>query len=356
MVEAAPEAMLVADPLGMIRYSNARFSRMFGYAAEDIVGHSVSLLLAPSDGGAAQADADRPSASRLEEFLAENAHHEGRRRDGTHFPISVSSSPVELNVGAAVLCVVRDVTEERQALAVLKYVGEQLRERNTELEQFTYHASHDLKEPLRSISAFVELLRETLDGSPDETTVDALHFIGDGVQRMTELVQDLLEYSRSGQVGDFERVNLNECVNEALANLRARIEATDAQIEVAPLPQLTARRLDMRQLFQNLIGNAMKFQPQGRRPQIRVAAQACGEQWRIRVEDNGIGIPDGQAQSIFKPFVRLHDRRDFEGTGIGLAHCQKIVERHEGRIWAEAATEQGAVLLVELPGESDELF
>ena len=112
----------------------------------------------------------------------------------------------------------------------------------------------------------------------------------------------------------------------------------------------------MRQLFQNLIGNAMKFQPQGRRPQIRVAAQACGEQWRIRVEDNGIGIPDGQAQSIFKPFVRLHDRRDFEGTGIGLAHCQKIVERHEGRIWAEAATEQGAVLLVELPGESDELF
>ncbi len=338
LLDATPEAIAVADPAGRILFTNDELQRVFGYAAEDLLGKAVDTLVV---GGPGMASSEN-LLSRLERFVSANNTLDGLRKDGTEFPIEVSSSTVRLGTGPVVICVIRDVTEQRQALHVLQYIGEELRARNKDLEQFTYLASHDLKEPLRSISSFVELLKQTLAGSPDATTVQALTFIGDGVERMTQLVQDLLEFSRTGHVGSFEDIDLNEVMDDVRSNLTARLKGSNAVLDVGPLPTIKARENDMRLLFQNLVSNAAKFQPAGRTPHIVVSAEHQDGEWLFHIKDNGIGIDPQEAEAIFRPFHRLHDRESFEGTGIGLAHCQKIVERHDGRIWVTPNSDKGS--------------
>ena len=335
-LDTLPEAALVVSPQGGILQCNARLNRMFGYAKNELVGKTVNFLVK------AQEDAPAGETIRLEQFIKADGNLDGLRKDGTDFPMEVVSSPVPLGTVPAVVCVVRDVTEHRQALTVMQYIGEELRARNKELEQFTYLASHDLKEPLRSISSFVQLLQETLAGTIDETTVAALTFIGDGVERMTQLVQDLLEYSREGVVGGFDAVDMNQVLDEVRSNLTAQLDDTGAELHSSELPTVRARHGDMLQLLQNLVSNAAKFQPAGSRPEIRVSANQGEHEWEFIVADNGIGIPKTELGNIFRPFQRLHDRGTYEGTGIGLAHCQKIIERHAGRIWVESEEGQGA--------------
>lgn len=335
-LDTLPEAALVVSPQGRILQSNARLNRMFGYAKDELVGETVNFLV--------KAKEDRPAGeiTRLEQFIKADGELDGRRQDGTDFPMEVVSSPVPLGTVPAVVCVVRDVTEHRQALTVMQYIGEELRARNKELEQFTYLASHDLKEPLRSIASFVQLLQETLEGTIDDTTVAALTFIGEGVERMTQLVQDLLEYSREGVVGGFDTVDMNTVMAEVRSNLTALLDETGSTLHCADLPTVRARHGDMLQLMQNLVSNAAKFHAAGVAPEIRISAKAAEHEWEFVVADNGIGIPEAELSNIFRPFQRLHDRESYEGTGIGLAHCQKIIERHSGRIWVESAPGQGA--------------
>lgn len=339
LLDATPEAIAVADPSGHILFVNQELQRIFGYASQELHGKPVDTLLV---GGVEKSDTEKNLSSRLEHFVAANNSLDGLRKDGTEFPIEVSSSSVRLGTGPVVVCVIRDVTEQRQALNVLQYIGEELRSRNKDLEQFTYLASHDLKEPLRSISSFVDLLKDALDASPDATTVQALRFIGDGVERMTQLVHDLLEFSRTGHVGDFKEVNLNGIMDDVRSNLTARLNDSNATLEVGPMPVVKARANDMRLLFQNLVSNAAKFQPADRAPHIEVSAEHGEGEWLFHVKDNGIGIDPKEAKAIFRPFHRLHDRETFEGTGIGLAHCQKIVERHDGRIWVTPNPDNGS--------------
>ncbi len=339
LLDAAPEAIAVADPSGRILLVNGELQRMFGYTGAELIGKPVDKLLV---GSIDMASSSESFLSKLEHFVAANNTLDGQRKDGTEFPIEVASSTVRLGSGPVVICVIRDVTEQRQALHVLQYIGEELRARNKDLEQFTYLASHDLKEPLRSISSFVDLLKTTLEGSPDETTVQALTFIGNGVERMTQLVHDLLEFSRTGHVGDFQEVDLNAVMDDVRSNLTARLQSSGAILEVGPLPTIKARANDMRLLFQNLVSNAAKFQPEGRTPHIEISATHQNSEWLFAIKDNGIGIAKEDAEAIFRPFHRLHDRESFEGTGIGLAHCQKIVERHDGRIWVEPNRDNGS--------------
>jgi len=339
LLDATPEAIAVADPSGRILFTNDHLQHVFGYAAEELIGKPVDTLLA---GGPGRDKNSENLLSRLEHFVSANNTLDGLRKDNTEFPIEVSSSTIRLGTGPVVICVIRDVTEQRQALHVLQYIGEELRARNKDLEQFTYLASHDLKEPLRSISSFVDLLKDTLAGSPDDTTVQALTFIGNGVERMTQLVHDLLEFSRTGHVGNFEDIDLNQVMDDVRSNLTARLNGSKAILDVGPLPTVKARQNDMRLLFQNLVSNAAKFQPEGRTPHIVVSAEHQDGEWLFHIKDNGIGIDPEEAEAIFRPFHRLHDREAFEGTGIGLAHCQKIVERHDGRIWVTPNRDKGS--------------
>jgi len=234
----------------------------------------------------------------------------------------------------------KELVEDRTA--ALEQANAELEERNRDLDEFTYMASHDLQEPLRKLTAFSHLLQEDmLKNEPEEVDND-LGVIASSAQRMQTLVQDLLALSRSGrQSMNWEEVSVDECVDQALDILEVRVAETAARIARGPLPRIRGDRRLLTQLYQNLIGNALKFHGDAP-PRIELSAEKARDCWTLGVTDNGIGMNPEYAEQIFLPFKRLHGRREYEGTGIGLAICRKIVERHGGTIWVESELGKGA--------------
>ena len=236
----------------------------------------------------------------------------------------------------------REIIERKQA-------QEELVRSNKDLEQFAYVASHDLQEPLRAVSGFVELLRRNLEKALDAKTNEYMNFAIDGAKRMQSLINGLLEYSRVGTQGkEPQKVNSKEAMDEALARLQASIQESGAKITADDLPTVYFDDLQLTRLFQNLIGNAIKFRSD-HIPQIHVSAVRQDACWRFAVRDNGIGIEQQYAERIFMIFQRLHTRKAYPGTGIGLSICKKIVERHGGRIWVETAQEHGSTFYFTVP-------
>jgi signal transduction histidine kinase len=239
--------------------------------------------------------------------------------------------------------------EMEKANNTLKKQAVELARSNAELEQFAYVASHDLQEPLRMVASYTQLLARRYKGRLD---ADADEFIGyavDGVTRMQGLIQDLLAYSRVGmKAKDFEPSDCSAVLNQALANLKAAIEESGAAVTSDPLPTVMADGTQLGQLFQNLIGNAIKFRNQ-RPPLIHVSAKRDGKEWLFSIRDNGTGFDPQFAERIFVIFQRLHAKGDYPGTGIGLAICKKIVERHSGRIWAKSEPGQGSTFYFIIP-------
>jgi signal transduction histidine kinase len=239
--------------------------------------------------------------------------------------------------------------EMEKANSTLNKQAVELARSNAELEQFAYVASHDLQEPLRMVASYTQLLAKRYKGRLD---ADADEFIGyavDGVTRMQRLIQDLLAYSRVGTEGkDFEPTDCSAVLNQALANLKAAIEESGAAVTSDPLPTVMADGTQLGQLFQNLIGNAIKFRNQ-RPPLIHVSAKRDGKEWLFSIRDNSTGFDPQFAERIFVIFQRLHAKGDYPGTGIGLAICKKIVERHSGRIWAKSEPGQGSTFYFIIP-------
>ncbi|GBE95147.1 sensor histidine kinase [Nostoc cycadae] len=243
----------------------------------------------------------------------------------------------------------------QERTAELQKLNEELRNSNQELEQFAYVASHDLQEPLRAVTGYSQLLVEEYQERLDESAQEYLDYIIDGAKRMQQLIQDLLAYSRVGTRGRaFTSTDCNVVLSEVLSNLQMAIAESQAIITHDPLPNVLADKTQLVQLFQNLIGNAIKFRRKDVPPQIHISAvrqeksMGVGEEdftqhyvWLFSVQDNGIGIKSQYLERIFEIFRRLHTRREFPGTGIGLAICKKIVERHNGRIWAESQLRVG---------------
>jgi len=227
-----------------------------------------------------------------------------------------------------------------------------LRRSNTELEQLAYVASHDMQEPLRMVASYLQLVAQRYHGRLD---ADADEFIGyavDGAKRMQALINDLLAYSRIGtKARPFEPTDCNAVVKTALAQLRIAIDESGAEVVVGALPTVPGDATQLLQLFQNLIGNAIKFRGGGRPPKVDVSAEAHADGWCFAVRDNGIGIAPEYFERIFVLFQRLHGRTEYAGTGIGLAICKKIVERHGGRIWVESTPGEGAVFRFTTPRE-----
>jgi signal transduction histidine kinase len=225
----------------------------------------------------------------------------------------------------------------------------ELRRSNEDLQQFAYVASHDLQEPLRMVAGFTQLLARRTQGRLDEKTSEYMTYILDGVSRMRELINALLEYSRVGTRGQqFEPVSLDSIFQQSLRNLQASVEESGAEVISGPLPEVTGDRIQLTQLLQNLIGNALKFrgvEP----PHVRAAAERRDGEWVLSISDNGIGVAPEFADRIFVIFQRLHGPGEYPGTGMGLAIAKKIVERHGGRIWVESEPGRGAAFRFTLP-------
>jgi PAS domain S-box-containing protein len=248
--------------------------------------------------------------------------------------------------------VMLDITDARRAQEALRETIVELEHSNRELEQFAYVSSHDLQEPLRQVRAFAQLLRERYGERLDDKARQYLQFVHDGAARMSELVQGLLDYSRiGGREAEREPVCCAAALDAALANLEVGIAEAQARITRDELPVLTAHPVELAQLFQNLVGNALKFRRSGVPAEIHVGCRRDGGTWRFSVSDNGIGIAPEHRERIFQIFQTLHGRDRYAGTGIGLAICKKIVERHGGRIWVEATPGGGATFFFTLQQE-----
>jgi signal transduction histidine kinase len=254
-----------------------------------------------------------------------------------------------IDIEAMRLRIVRELREVEAARHELDERNEDLRRSNTELEQFAYVASHDLQEPLRKVTSFVRLLQQRYEGQLDERADQYIEFAVDGASRMQQLISDLLAFSRVGRNTDrFEHFPMGECVVAALDNLDASIVETGTHVEVAELPDAWGDRALVVSLWQNLIGNSVKFRSE-EAPLIAIGVEPAGGQWQFSITDNGIGIEPRFADKVFVIFQRLHGRDSYPGTGIGLALCQKIVAFHGGRIWLDTGHQSGTRICFTLP-------
>jgi two-component system, chemotaxis family, sensor kinase Cph1 len=256
-----------------------------------------------------------------------------------------------------IVATLRDITEHKKAMARMLEAEAEIRSKvaeltrsNQELEQFAYITSHDLSEPLRTVASYTQLLERRYSHQFDSDARDFMAYIVGGVQRMKALMDDLLLYSRIGRRElAKEQVSLDRALDDALANLAPAVRSSSATVLREPLPMILGDRAEMTQVFQNLVGNALRYRTEGAAPMVSVSARDEGEEWIVEVRDNGIGIEPQYFQRIFMIFQKLHPRDHSEGTGIGLAICKKVVERHGGRITVASELGRGATFAVHLP-------
>lgn len=393
ILASANDAIISIDESHVITLFNRGAERIFGYSAADIIGQPLDRLIperfVARHGNQVRDFSAAPEASRM---MAQRGEIYGRRHDGSEFPAEASISKFRGPNGLVFTVILRDITERRAAELILrgahdelerrvrertaeleernaqlqqeiqerrraeKLLAEQARElarSNADLEQFASVASHDLQEPLRMVASYTQLLgkryRNRLDGDADEF----MGFIVDGALRMQRLINDLLTFSRVGSRGKgFQPVDLATSVAQVRINLRAAIDESGARISTGTLPVVNADATQMEQLLQNLIGNAIKFR-KGPAPRVHIDARREDAAWRIEVQDDGIGIDARYAERIFVIFQRLHTAAEYPGTGIGLAICKKIVERHGGQIGVQSTPGEGTSFSFTLPDREE---
>ncbi len=359
IVESSDDA-IIGDTLdGTITSWNHGAERMYGYTAGEVVGQPISILVPPDCSNEVPQLLDRiRRGERLEHYETIRI-----RKDGRPVTVSMTLSPIKdasgQIVGASIIA--RDITERRRAEQELNQYREHLEElvaqrtdelarSNKDLEQFAYVASHDLQEPLRMVAGYLELLRDRYQGRLDDKADKYIGYAVDGAERMSVLIRDLLAYSRVNTRGEqLQPVNAQEALDFALRNLRSAVEDSKATITHDPLPVVRADRTQLAQVFQNLVGNAIKFRCPDRPPRIHISAGQDHGQRLFAVQDNGIGFKEEYKEKLFLIFQRLHSRGKYPGTGIGLAICKRIVERHGGRIWAAGEPDKGSIFYFTIP-------
>jgi PAS domain S-box-containing protein len=337
LLEAAPDGMVVVDQSGTIVLLNVQAEKHFGYRSDELLGQKVTNIIPEGFAERLIADGTRTTAEALAQQIGTGIELYGRRKDGSEFPIEIMLSPLESTEGILVTAAIRDITVRREAEANLAQKVEELNRSNEELEQFAYIASHDLQEPLRMVASYTQLLSKRYKGRLDSDADEFIAFAVDGASRMQRLIQDLLAYSRVGKKGgELLDVSSEESLLLAINNLRGAIEDSGALVTHDPLPRVMADEVQLTQLLQNLVGNAIKYQKPGV-PLIHISAVRNAEgMWLFSIRDNGLGIDSQFFEKIFGMFQRLHKREEFAGTGMGLAICKKIVERHGGEISVES--------------------
>ena len=356
LLEAAPDAMVVVNQSGDIVLLNVQAEKQFGYRRDELVGQPVKNIIPEGFAERLIADGLRSAEEALAQQIGMGIELTGLRKDGSEVPIEIMLSPLESDDGLLVTAAIRNLTAIRKkANADLRKKVEELDRSNEELAQFAYIASHDLQEPLRMVASYTQLLSRRYKGKLDADADEFIAFAVDGANRMQRLIQDLLAYSQVGTKGtDLIDTSSEDALQQAVANLHGAIESGGAVVTHDPLPDVLADESQLIQLFQNLVGNGVKYQSGGV-PRIHISAVRNDEnRWLFSVKDNGLGINSMYFDKIFGMFQRLHKRQEFAGTGIGLAICKKIVERHGGRISVESLLGQGSTFLFSLAGSERE--
>jgi PAS domain S-box-containing protein len=357
LFEGSMDAIYLTCSDGRILRVNPAFEQLLGYTAEELR-HNLAQELYVDPGDRDRFRAEIAAAGAVRDFETRLRHRDGRVLDCLMTSTARRTADGTLEYQG----IIRDVTEQRRARAELERTAEALKRSNAELEQFAYVASHDLQEPLRKIRAFGDRLEAMLEGQLEDRAADYLKRMVSAAERMGTLIENLLSYSRvSSRGAELVDVDLGQVVTDVLADLERQVAATSARVEVDRLPRMEADAVQMRQLFQNLVSNAIKYGPPAGTPEVRIEAEyrdrdgrlvpagATAVSVRIRVRDNGIGFEPEHAERIFELFQRLHGRERYDGTGIGLGVCRRIVTRHGGTITAEARPGKGATFTITLP-------
>lgn len=350
IIDSMMDILIVTDADDRITFVNKTTCEYLGYSSEELLGRDVKTLF----------DGDPLDCLQFDEILErssfKNIEKNIRTSSGRYLTLLISGSLVVSDDEVqSIVFIGKDITDLKRAEEKLKEYTEELLRKNKELQDFAYIASHDLQEPLRKIRAFGERLMRKYKEQLDEQGQDYLNRMINASERMQQLISGLLMYCRvTTKVQPFQKVDLNRIVNEVLSDLEIKIKEVKGTVSVARLHEIDADPLQMRQLFQNLIANALKFHKEDTCPIVEIESDIISDNsgreiCKISVKDNGIGFDPGHSERIFGVFERLHGRSDYEGTGIGLAICKKIVERHGGTIKATAQENKGAEFIIRLP-------
>jgi PAS domain S-box-containing protein len=353
ILNSAGEGIYGLDLQGRMTFVNPAAAKLTGWKVEEVVGKPESDIFWRGGTDTTIQSAKEPTTDQV--FF---------RKDGSSFPVEYVRTPImekDKLVGAVVIF--KDITDRKRTHDAIARKAAELARSNAELEQFAYVASHDLQEPLRKIQAFGDRLKAKLDAGDVKEGKDYLERMQSAAARMQRLINDLLTFSRViSKSQPFVPVDLSQVTKEVLGDLEVRIEQTKAHVDLGELPTIEADPMQMRQLLQNLIGNALKFQPPGGKPQIGISAQMMRKPFNgvaeggseqelceLTIKDNGIGFDEKYSEKIFAMFQRLHGRNEYEGTGVGLAVCRRITDRHGGTIAAKGKPGEGATFVVTLP-------
>ena len=338
-------AMFMIDPQGLFTSWNAGVEQLMGYTEEEWIGQHASMIFTPAERAVEVCESELQLARERGAATDIRWH---RHKDGREF--FANGYMDALHDESGVLIGYAKIMSDETAR---KELQDSLTESNTALEQFAYVASHDLQEPLRSMRVYAELLSKRYRGALDADGEKFLDFLVKGASRMSTLVNDLLTYARlTTEVERPSSVALDEDLEAALTHLEQAIKESDASVTHDPLPVLAVDRGQMVRLFQNLIGNAVKYRHPDRTPLVHVSAEQRNTEWLFSIRDNGIGFDPKYAADIFTPFKRLHTVEEYPGSGVGLAICRRIAQAQGGRIWAESVPGEGTSFYFTLPVET----
>lgn len=360
VINTAVDGIITISKSGAVESMNPAAAKLFGYVPEEVMGNNISMLMPEPDRTQHDGYLRNYRETEKPKIIGIGREVVGRRKDGTTFPLHLSVSEVKLNNKIIYTGILHDLSAQKAAEEKVRRYAKELERSNIELQDFAYVSSHDLQEPLRKIRAFGDRLKKEAS-QLSEKSMDYLERMINAALRMQHLINDLLSFSRvSTHAKSFHEVNLKDVISDVLIDLEYSIEQSQAKIKIDDLPIIEAEYIQMKQLFQNLIGNALKFRKAEEPPHIKIYSNlmprksyhqntVTGENLvKIFIEDNGIGFDEQYGEKIFQIFQRLEGRK-FEGSGIGLAICKRIATRHGGDIEAQSTLEMGATFIVTLP-------
>jgi PAS domain S-box-containing protein len=352
IVDSCDDAVVSKDLNGIIKSWNKGAERLFGYTAEEAVGRPITMIIPTDRLQEEPAILERlRRGERVDHFETIRV-----RKDGSEADISLSISPVRDESGRVTGAskIARDITERKRQEQALAAVNTALTRSNADLQQFAYSASHDLQEPLRMVSTYGELLKREFGGQLGARGDEYIGYTIQGALRMEQLLRDLRSYTLASSAGQnpTEDIEAGQSLDKALAALESAVKESGACVTRTALPRVRLHEFQMEQIFQNLIGNSIHYRS-SEPPRIHIAAEPRGKDWLFSVRDNGIGIDPQYKEQIFEIFKRLHSAAAYPGTGMGLAICQRIVERAGGRIWVESELDRGSTFFFTIPRGGD---
>lgn len=344
------DGLITIDKKGSIIDFNAAAERMFGYTPQEVIGHNVKMLMPDPYYSEHDDYLKNYRNSRERKIIGIGREVFGKRKDGSIFPMDLGVNEMEIDGQQMFVGTIRDISERKQA-------EEEIIRSNIELERFAYVASHDLQEPLRMVSAFTDLLKNKYDGKLDEEGIEYIDFAQKAARRMSNLVSDLLEYARIGQDAEtFDWIDTNKILEMAKENLQESIETMNVEIICdRPLHLTYGNPMRLLRVFQNLIGNGIKYCDRERTPVITITSKLQDGICEICIKDNGIGMKPEYHDRIFEPFKRLHAKGEYGGTGMGLSICRRIIEGFGGSIRVESEPDKGSCFYFTLPGKPIEM-